>query len=281
MRDLGQLPLPTLNLVRITRNVVGVIVADPLTRVEQVGDGVREEAVGGVRRNMETWLDDFYGPRGGDAHVGPSDRRDRKPSERMVTMCLRYALLRRRVEDLQAKIDERNRKDPPTRRVKGSGYELWFVLYAAPRRELPAQLSDQLTQIVTALGAAALVLDDLPDEILEVGSKVHRVEAATALDSAIYGRLRYLVKQLDVLDATLAGPTDSPRVTPWTFTVPTSLVYLHPGENPLHDLAGERRPVGGGPPWCRHLPVSEDVLSVLGANSLRSILGGCRWRRQS
>jgi len=57
---------------------------------------------------------------------------DRDLANNLLAACRRYGSLRARVLEIQEEIDNRNRKTPPSRRPAGSGYALWFEVYAQP-----------------------------------------------------------------------------------------------------------------------------------------------------
>jgi hypothetical protein len=126
----GGVVRPTLDLVRAGRNVLAVLVADSLRRLEATAERFARERWAQSRRRVDEWLDRFT--------IHPQLRSfpvitDRKLAATLVAQCHEYATLRRKVLALQEKIDERNRKVPADRRQKGSGADLWFELSSAQR----------------------------------------------------------------------------------------------------------------------------------------------------
>lgn len=131
---------------------------------------------------------------------------DRKLADELLDLCRKYALVADEALRLQEKIAERNRKDPPDRRVKGSGYDLWFEVFAAPQREAISKMRDHLELIAKKFPAAVLVLGDLPAEVRTAASKYDRVKASMKLESSIYYTLRDLLSQVKTLEASLSMP---------------------------------------------------------------------------
>ncbi len=200
---LGAIVRPTLDLVRATRNVIAVMVADALMRLEATATQFARQRWDASRRQLDAWLDRFtVYPQ---LHSFPVIT-DRKLSEQLVDQCHKYAKLRAETLALQEKIEERNRKAPPSRREKGSGADLWFELYATPQRKLLTQMTDQLALIGRTFAAAVLVLEDLPKEILDVHDPLRRQAASVALSRAIHARLSRLAEGLHTLTAALAKP---------------------------------------------------------------------------
>lgn len=190
-------------LFRAARAVVAVMVEHALVQLEDQAVAYARARWSESRKRIQQWLDKFTVHRLALEHPTLTDR---DTADQLLAACRRYALIRAEVLALQTKIDERNRIVAPSRRRPGSGAALWFEIYAKPQRELLSKLTAELTAINALFPPAVLVLDTLPEDILDDSSPLRRAKGATALAKHLYFTIKGLAADTDQLIASLRAP---------------------------------------------------------------------------
>ena len=213
--------LPNLALVRAARRVIALMVASSLVELENHAVNFARHSWQDSKEKLNGWARAFT-----VTIVNREQPRlsDRGLADNLLAACRRYGSLRARILKLQEDIDTRNRKRPPSRRPAGSGYALWFEVYAKPQRDLLHEMANELAHITALFPAAILILDDLPSEIYDDASVVRVAIASTELEERIYTRIKVLIQGIEQLVESL---TSAPVTAP-TATMLQSLVISDP-----------------------------------------------------
>lgn len=207
IRECGDEGLLTLRFVHLTRNVLAVLVASALQRVEQAASAFAKTRWASSRDMLESWRSEFFRPPSSASYV-LFERTEVAP--KLVELFRKFTSLREQVDYLQEKINERNKKAPPKER--GVGAELWFEIYAAPQRELLPKMVELLEQIRLIFPAAVLVLDHKVEES-DTRDAIRRNVAALDLARAIYGRIITMLADLDRLEASRTKPPPTAQLS--------------------------------------------------------------------
>jgi hypothetical protein len=226
---------PTRTFFRVTRNVVGALVAHGLVELEEhVVAYAATEWEAAVRR-LEGYERAFrnVGFRGEDYRLV-----DRRLAAELLELCRAYGREAAEARRLGAEVESRRRKSPPGTREKGSGWELWFEAFAAPQRAAMDRMVVLLGQVAELFPAAALVLDDLPESVIRESSRYRQLLASIELEHQIHRMLRYLLDELAALRTGLQGPRA-------TAALEQRLAPLVSGPRDFTSLPGMQWPEGG------------------------------------
>jgi hypothetical protein len=187
----------------VTRNVVGVLVAQGLNDLEaQLVEYAGAEWAAAIVK-LEQYAAAFR-----DVGFGVENYRlvDKQLAADVLALSRAYGREAAKARRLGAEVERRRRKSPPGTRERGSGWEMWFEVYATPQREAMERMVGLVEQLAARFPAAMLVLDDLPDAVLEESGAYRQLLASVELEHRIHDMLSYLLGELQVLREGLRGP---------------------------------------------------------------------------
>ncbi|MEU9284670.1 hypothetical protein AB0D57_08025 [Streptomyces sp. NPDC048275] len=200
-----------------TRDTIAVMVAYGLILVEGI-------AIGRPRASWEKGAEELAGYRDEFLDAGVAVTRpefkDQKKGDRVVVLCRQYALAADEASRLGQQVADWQSKTPYQHRgERGSGWDQWVELYAAPQRVQLEKMSCLLTEVIKEFPAAALFLDSLPGEFRKAYAPW---KARPALAKAVAFGLNGMIADLRTLLASLGAPAgtdrlarlDQPRVPP-------------------------------------------------------------------
>jgi hypothetical protein len=203
LKPLPELKKNTRKFFDITLKVVAVMVAQELVELEQQMLTYARKKWTTARKQLLEYLDAFKIVTINLEHYIIADR---KLANEVLGLCRDYGIVAREVSNLQEKIAERNRKTPPKSRIRGSGADLWFEVYAAPHREGLNKMADYLKSIKKKFPAAVLVLSALPDSVISADTSYDKSVAASELENEIGSALKSLLADLQILEESLSSP---------------------------------------------------------------------------
>jgi hypothetical protein len=188
-----------------TRNVVAVTVAQALIELEASAGDLARSSWTTLRKQTDAALSRFR--RFGNT-VDAWGLSDRTMAAALLTACRAYAVDAQSVLTLEPTVRQLGGAEPPWRRKKGSGFEMWYELFARPQREVQTRMAATLARIHRIFPYAALVLSDrgLVKALAEAGSANQKQVALRSLEQAVRARLAGIQADTDALLDSLGKP---------------------------------------------------------------------------
>jgi hypothetical protein len=182
-----------------TQDTLAMMILDGLTRVEELASQFAKERWTRSRTTLQGYLTQFTIPVG--FKIPHPEFADRNVEKQVLALCREYSIAAAEAVRLGEKVAQRRKG---AFRTPGTGWYLWFEVYAAPQRTELAKMEAVLPKLNAVCPAAILILDDLPDELKPNESAPYA--ARIALPEKILTVVGGLLSGVEELLGTLSKP---------------------------------------------------------------------------